>query len=158
MVPMLVVGSFGGTSFLSHDHDEEAAHTHIGPTHLVAQDLAGWHAGEHSISKNQADCVCLGGCGDGLPTEENEPFTAESPEGLLISIPDHEQMVARGIDLSQTLKTAQVVQCVLAWFWAQPDVSENMGSAGGCDPGGPRHLCALTAGQRLVRTSRALLI
>jgi hypothetical protein len=163
LIPVLVLGIFGGITFLSHSHDEHDSHLHasssFGDTRLSAEQHRLAHA--VGMDPHQGCRSCSEGCplSSSDPIEEQDfPAPTEAPDGLVITIPDHEQLVARGIDLSQTLKAAQVFQCFLASYWAQPDVSEEAGSPGGLDPSGPRHLCALTAGQRLVRTSQALLI
>lgn len=170
LMPVLVLGAFGGTTFLIHAHDEHDAHLHASfsiadsrfsaEQHLLAHGT-GTCGESHTHQGCHTDCE---GCPHSSPDpieEDDYPASSEEPAGLTITIPDHELLVACGIDLSQTLKSAQVVLCVFAWFWTQPDVIEEIGSPGGCGPGcggGPLQLCALTAGQRLVRTSQALLI
>lgn len=159
MVPLLAIGPFCGTSFLSHEHDEEGVHGHAGPTHVVMQDVAGWHASEHGVSPDNAAIARLAerNAGDELSVEGNEQ-ALESPSGLLVSSPVHEHLLVRGIDLSQALKSAQVAHGILAWFCLQAEFPEDHEPGGASDGNGPRHLLALTAGDRIVRTSRALLI
>lgn len=157
LIPILVLGVFGGTTFLAHAHDGHGAHLHA--SHSIEQ--ARFTAEQHRI----AHALDTATCDDqrvALPSELiavgdlSVPF--EDPEGLVITIPDHEQIVPRGIDLSQTLQAAQAFYCVLAGVLTPPDVSQETGSPGGQRASGPLHLSTLTAGQRLVRTSGALLI
>jgi hypothetical protein len=166
LIPILVVGAFGGTTFLAHAHAGHDSHLHAAASIEGARHAAEQHRLAHT--SGIADCDQLSAVVHG-PTKSGEvpsepiknpdlPTPSEDPSGLVITIPDHEQLVSRGIDLSQTIKAAQVFQCFLTSFWSPPDVTDETGSPGGCDSGGPQHLCALTAGKRLVRTSQALLI
>ncbi|MBU6414391.1 MAG: hypothetical protein KGS45_13085 [Planctomycetes bacterium] len=166
LIPILVLGAFGGTTFLAHAHDGHDAHLHASPSVEEARLSADQHRLAHALGI----ATCDGGhaCRDGhsssgeVPAEPKEdpdlPAPVEDPSGLVITIPDHEQLVSRGIDLSQTLQAAQVFYCALASLWTQPHVEQDEGSPGGSIASGPLHLTALTAGQRLVRTSSALLI
>ena len=166
LIPILVLGAFGGTTFLAHAHDGHDLHLHAAPSIEGARHAAEQHRLAHASGIARCDHLHAAAHGHSrsaeVPSEPIEnpalPTPTEDPSGLVITIPDHEQLASRGIDLSQSFKSAQVFQRLLASFWSQPDVSEETGSPGGCDPSGPRHLCALTAGQRLVRTSQALLI
>lgn len=166
LIPILVLGAFGGTTFLAHAHDGHDSHLHASPSIEEARLSAEQHRLAHALGIAACDGGHAGS--DGLPNSgevpaepiENPDFPApvEDPSGLVITIPDHEQLVSRGIDLSQTRQAAQVLHCALAWFWAQPHVEQDEGSPGGSIACGPMHLTALTASQRLVRTSNALLI
>lgn len=166
LIPILVLGAFGGTTFLAHAHDGHDAHLHAGPSIEVARLSADQHLLAHALGVATCDGVHAGHNGHSksgeAPVEPIEdpdfPAPVEDPSGLVITIPDHEQLVSRGIDLSQTLQATQVLHCALAWFWAQPHVEQDEGSPGGSIASGPLHLSALTAGQRLVWTSNALLI
>ena len=131
---MLFLWSFGGTTVLAHAHNDHDTHLHV----ALSEEAIRLSAEQHHLAHTSGGGSC--------------------DFDVIISIPDHDLMVARGINLSVTLKPARIIHFVLAWIWAQPCVSDQLGSPGGCPPSGPRHLCALTAGQRLVRTSQALLI
>lgn len=167
LVPLLVLGAFGGTSLLAHAHDGHGSHFHAASS-VVGARLA---AEQHRLAHASGTASChdvnnhhgVSSAPDRSPSEPaGDPKhlpDAEAPGGLIISIPDVEQLVSRGTDLSQELQATQVFQCVLAWVWVQPDVSEEPGSPGGArEVQGPVYLASLTAGQRLVRTSKALLI
>lgn len=164
LIPILVLGAFGGTNFLAHAHAGHDSHLHALPSIEEACFSAEQHRLAHALSIATCDDLHAGHGShresDDFPSEpiEGPDFPIEDPSGLVITIPDHEQLVSRGIDLSQTLQAAQILHCALAWFWTQPCLCDEMGSPGGQTVGGPLHLSALTAAQRLVRTSNALLI
>jgi len=166
LIPILVLGAFGGTTFLAHAHDGHDSHLHAAPSIDEARLAADQHRLAHALGAATCDGGQAGRDGHsnsgGVPAEPIEdpdvPAPVEDPSGLVITIPDHEQLVSREIDLSQTVQAAQVLHCALAWFWTQPHVEQDEGSPGGSTASGPLHLTALTAGQRLVRTSNALLI
>lgn len=144
IVPMLVLGSFGGTSVYWHSHGSEESHAHMGPTQILADASGCWHAVEPGIAANDAELGAI--------------FPVGNQDGVLISIPDHEQMLAQRLDLSVALKAAQVLECFIEAFRDQPEVAEDARPPDGWNVTAPQHLCALTAAQRLVRTSQALLI
>jgi hypothetical protein len=169
LIPILILGVFGGTTFLTHAHDGHDSHLHTAPSVEEARLSADRHLLEHDTGSAK----CEGGhtgharhdihSGSGEPASEpldgkDFPAPAEDPGSLVISIPDHEQFVTRGLDVSKTLQAAQVLCCALAWSWAEPQVEQNEGSPGGSIARGPLHLSSLTTGLRLVRTSHALLI
>ena len=166
LIPILVLGAFGGTTFLAHAHDGHDVHLHASASIEEARLSADRHRLAHALGIATCDDLPAGHDGHSksgdVPSQPKEgsdlPAPSEDPSGLVITIPDHEQLVSRGIDLSQTLQAAQVLHCALAWFWTQPDVSQEEGSPGERVVSGPLHLSALTAAQRLVRTSSALLI
>lgn len=166
LIPMLVLGAFGGTTFLAHAHDGHDAHLHASPSIEKAHLSADQHRRAHALDIVTCDGGHVGrvahfNSGE-VPAEPIEhpdlPAPVEDPKELVITFPDHEQLVSRGIDLSQSLHAAQVFQCARAWLWTQPHVEQDEGSPGGSVARFPLHLSALTAGQRLVRTSSALLI
>lgn len=162
LIPILVLGAFGGTTFLAHAHDGHDAHLHASPSIEEARLSAHQHRLAHALGIATCDGHDDHSSSGETPAEPVQdpdlPAPVEDPSGLVITIPDHEQLVSRGIDLSQALQAAQILHCALAWFWAQPHVEQDEGSPGGSIASGPLHLSALTAGQRLVRTSCALLI
>ncbi len=166
LIPILVLGVFGGTTFLAHAHDGHDAHLHASSSIEEARQSADQHRLAHALGIATCDGEHAGHDGHPnsgeVPAEPLEdpdfPAPAEDPTGLVITIPDHEQLVTRGIYLSQTLQTAQVLCSALAWCWARPHGEQDEGSPGGSMARGPLHLSALSAGQRLVRTSNALLI
>lgn len=166
LIPILVLGALGGTTFLAHAHDGHDTHLHASTSIEEARLSADQHRLAHAMGTATCDDPLAGrgrhSGSDQFPAHTAEgpdyPVPAEDPNGLVIAIPDHEQLVSREIDLSQSLQTAQVLHNALAWSWTQPDDAHEEGSPGGSTVGGPLHLSALTARQRLVRTSNALLI
>lgn len=166
LIPILILGVFGGTTFLAHAHDGHDVHLHASPSVEEARISANQHRLAHALGTATCDGGHAGRDGHSnsgeVPAETKEdpdfPAPVEDPSELVITIPDHEQLVSRGIDLSQTLQAARVLHCALASLWIQPPAEQDEGSPGGSIRSGPVHLTALTAGQRLVRTSNALLI
>jgi len=153
LIPMMVITAFGGTTFLAHAHVGHGTHLHAVATRDADRFCAEQHDALHA--SGSADH-------DHKPADTDHkhdfPSPVEEPEGLVITIPDHEIVAPRGVDVASVLKAVQVVQFPTSVLWETPDIAEVIGSPGGASLPGPRHLCALSAGQRLVRTSRALLI
>ncbi len=150
LIPLMVLSAFGGTAFLTHHHDELESHFHAfgGEVRCIS---AAEHRAAHRMQSPVGDpALCT--------TEGDGPEMLNESEGLSFRIPDHEQMVVRGVDVLATLSAVRFVQFVLAVVWKQPEVSEDTGSPGGRERVGAWHLCALFACERLVRTSQALLI
>ncbi|GMV26740.1 MAG: hypothetical protein AMXMBFR58_27710 [Phycisphaerae bacterium] len=153
LAPMMAMGTLGGAQFLSHGHDDHGTHLHpVGPlkgAELAAADHADDHGHDHAVSASDSPAPCDGD-EDGLP--------GEVPEGVIVSIDVHKQLPTRGTDLSKSLLPA--VMFVIAVFVVppSPELDGHVGSPGGAGGGGPLDLVALSASDRLVRTSRALLI
>jgi hypothetical protein len=166
LIPILVLGAFGGTTFLAHAHDGHTAHLHASQSIEEARLAADQHRLSHAMGIATCDGVHVGhdvrsnsGEVSHQPMEDPDfPAPVEDPIDLVITIPDHEQLTSRGIDLSQTLLAAQALHCALASFWAQPHAEQDEGSPGGPPASVPLHMSAITASQRLIRTSNALLI
>jgi hypothetical protein len=81
-----------------------------------------------------------------------------APDGVLVSLPDHKQVPARGADLGQALAPATSFVGLAFLAPPPPILDRRIGSPGGPPGGGPLSLRALSAGDRLMRTSCALLI
>jgi hypothetical protein len=167
MVPMFLLGVFGGTTFLAHAHDGHRLHLHasssVAEARLAAElhrlahaagtaDCGHHHHGEHDGDAHEH------GVPSGPGNDEHGPSTSDESDGFIVTVPDHEQLSSRGADLTKSLTTAEVLLVAAELLWDGPDLFDEVGSPGGRTAECPRHLCALTAGQRLVRTSRALLI
>jgi hypothetical protein len=153
--PVMLMGLFRGSAFQLHGHDDHGVHAHAvggsdqGPLVDADHDIRHGHRHPHVPADSTSPV--------GVPITDH----SESPEGLLVSVPDHDQLpIGRGLDLSTVWSkiAAFAVFDIFAPLW--PDLDRRMGSPGGGLPceGPPRCLCALSAGDRLVRTSRALLI
>jgi hypothetical protein len=166
LIPILVLGAFGGTTFLAHAHDGHGSHLHAAPSIADARQFADLHRLTHALGVSTCDDGQAGHNGVfrsgnvlAEPIDDHDfPSPGKEPSELVITIPDHDQLVSRGIDLSPTLQAAQVLQSALAWFWAQPHVEQDRGSPGGSIASNPLQLTSRTVRERLVRTSNALLI
>jgi hypothetical protein len=156
IAPMLVLGAFNRATFLAHGHDDHGMHLHQVGVHydgkLTAADHADDHADEHGHDHGPLPS-------DNLPDgEQGGTQLAEVPGGVLISFDTHKQLPTRTIDLGKTLSPAVVVAFIAFVLPISPDLDLHVGSPGGAFNCGPMNLLALRASDRLVRTSRALLI
>lgn len=168
LIAVLVLGAFGGTTFIAHAHDGHQTHLHVGPSRDAAMQLGMQHRLAHAAG--HADCGehYEGGdhdrrAHDPEPTHvPDSPASTEEPDDVSITIPDHDQLVTRGVDLARMAKVAACLACASAWVWNPPDVTQEVGSPGGRGGGrlsdAPLHLSSLKAMDRLVRTSSALLL
>lgn len=146
LIPLLVLSLFGGAAFLVHDHDDHGAHAHA----------AGADSGPFTASEHLAAHQRESESGDPVypDSERDLPALLVEVDGLRVCILDHEQVIARGMSAASLLSHLRLACTVIVLRWIPPDVVDDAG----CRSRGPRHLCALTAGQRLLRTSQALLI
>lgn len=171
LAPMLMLGALGGTTFLAHKHDGHGLHLHAADTAARALLSAADHRAAHRVGDCAVDPEAGGGADQEYrhsrsPSSENGPLIDDSrpgerdqaPDGLLVSLPDHEQLPTRGIDLSKNLTPAVVSILAELLVRPPPDLDRRIGSPGGLSGCGPLDLSALSAGDRLVRTSHALLI
>lgn len=154
LVPLMAIGTFGGAKFLAHGHDDHETHLHplglLKVAELAAADHADHHGHDHDV----------------LPSDRSVPFDgdeggeepAEVPEGVIVSIDVHKQLPTRGTDLGKSLLPAVMFVIAVFAMPPSPDLERHVGSPGGAIGGGPLDLVALSASDRLVRTSRALLI
>jgi len=163
LIPMLLLAGFGGTTLIAHAHSGHGTHFHADWLKPEPHFSSPQHQSPHGAKA----AACIHRDSDNFNTwpcdicplsieQPGFPPCGEGSEGLAISIPDDEQVVVREADVLAALKAAQFVQYVLAVVWKAPDVSEETGSPGGREPIGPGLLCALSACERLVRTSQAL--
>lgn len=171
VVPILVLGAFGGITFFAHAHGEHDPHLHAAPfassdrfcpeQHQLAHASGAATCDEHPRDNNQGEPgnhTHLSDCSD-------HPVSLDDSQGLLITIPDHEQLASRGVELSQIIQASPVFQAPSAWLAHPPDLAALLGDPG--DPSGPGggawspapvHLASLKAVHRLVRTSGSLLL
>lgn len=153
LAPMMALGTFGGARFLAHGHDDHGTHLHpvgqLKGAELTAADHADDHGHDHAVQPS--DCFVPG---DG---DEGE-LPGEVPKGVIVSIDDHKQLPPRGTDLGKSLLPAVMFVMAVFLMPPSPDLDRHIGSPGGASSGGPLDLVGLSASDRLVRTSRALLI
>lgn len=158
IAPMLVLGTFNGAAFLAHWHDDEGLHVHpigvLDGGKLAAADHADHHAhvDDHGHDHPAQSCDVPA---DGEPDEDQ---LATVPHGVIISFDVHKHVPTRSLDLGKILSPPATFQSVAFVLPMSPDLDPHVGSPGGSLNGGPIDLFVLSAGDRLVRTSRALLI
>jgi hypothetical protein len=168
LVPVLVLGVFGGTTVLAHTHSDHGLHLHVSTAFFNGGLCEGRHRLAHS--SDGADCGdhrhvelgCTGidaGPSDLTPAPEH-PVPAQEPDGVLITVPDHEHFAARGLELARAIRASHLFRIASGWIWNPPGLWEDIGSPGGRRGGArfdaPLHMASLTAVGRLVRTSGAL--
>jgi len=152
IAPLLVLGTFNPATFLAHGHDEHGVHLHaldvFDGTKLAAADHADDHGHDHAALPSE------------VPADEERDGSelAEVPDGVIFSFDVHTQLPTRSVDLGRTLSPAVMFAIVAFVLPTSPDLDLHVGSPGGAFSGGPMNLLALRAGDRIVRTSRALLI
>lgn len=148
VMTMVAIGRpFMGTAVLLHDHHDLGIHTHEASTMALA--FGGARSAVH-----HSDCQG----GHETPHHENGPASVEDCHITVVSIDfdpnPPSQLSSTGVDaITKSLATFGV-WCVLV----EPHAGPEPGAPGGDWICSPRHLCALTSGERLIATSRALLI
>lgn len=171
LTPLLMLGALGGTTFLAHRHDGHGLHLHAADTATEVERSAADHRAAHRMGDCPFD-PAAGAAADhrhghagsscsesGPPSQVDRPDeTHHAPDGLLVSVPDHEQLLRRGIDLSEAFPPGAVLISAAPVAPPPPDLARQIGSPGGLRGCGPLDLRALSAGDRLVRTSCALLL
>jgi hypothetical protein len=152
LMPMLSLGALGGLAFLAHGHDDHGMHLHpvnaLDRVSLTAADHADHHGHDHATVPSD----------DSFSDFETSDDLREVPDGVVVAFDDHKQLPTRGIDLSKSLTQIAVFMATVFVLPTSPDVHRHIGSPGGSGRYGPLHLFALTANDRLVRTTQALLI
>lgn len=158
LAPIMALGAIGGERFLVHSHDEHGTHWHPlnapNDTELGTADHAHQHERGHAAPAS--DCTFLCDRDQDRDGPDEEP--CEVPEGVIVSIDVHKQLPTRGTDLGKSLLSAATLMIAVFAMPPSPDLERHIGSPGGSLGGGPMDLIALSASDRLVRTSRALLI
>lgn len=166
LIPVMIVAAFGGTHYLAHAHDGHALHLHAASSIEGARLSGQQHRHEHATGVATCGDLHAGHHEDSEPDDvpadckEGTDFLAliQEQSGLIVSIPDHEQFASRAFEFPHFIHDPWLIDDAIVWLWTQPDVSEEKGSPGGRIIGGPLHLSARTASERLVWTSNALLI
>jgi hypothetical protein len=152
IAPILVFGISMRAKFLAHCHHEQQVHLHpvavLANSELCAADHAGddghGHASLGSDRPDGGQRVC-------------REF-GKAPCGLIICFDVHKQLPTRTLDFGKPLSRAAIVAIAACVPSKSQYLDLRVGSPGGALNGGPMHRLSLKAGDRLVRTSRALLI
>ncbi|MFM9995369.1 MAG: hypothetical protein ACKVU4_06155 [Phycisphaerales bacterium] len=160
---LLAAGALGGVHALAHAHDGHGLHFHGAESIRGAEAGAAAHLTAHAAGR----CSLAGGesCSDAVedgapgrsPNESPEPSPTDRREGVKFSVPDLDSFRVRaaGLDpfrVSHIALPPMFIVTVSAW------ADRPRGDSGGGGEAGSLPACARRAGERIVRTSRALLI
>jgi len=152
LMPILSLGTLGGSAYLAHGHDEHGMHLHpvkaLDRAALTAVDHAVHHGHDHAAVPSE----------ESLSDIETSDDLSEVPACVVVAFDDHKQLPTRGMDLRKSLAPMAVFIAAVFAPPTAPDVDRHIGSPGGSCRNGPLNLLALSANDRLVRTSQALLI
>lgn len=162
--PLLVLGVFGGAQFLTHGHAQSGLHLHpvvaIEGGGLVMADRSCHEGHTHAPLPVAADCA--GGAnhaGHAHAISDNDCHEPRPVHGVILSWPELEHLLSRGVDLGDLLCAVPVY---IPAIFVLPSLSDDAAIVWIKSPGpsshGPASLCALSARDRLVRTSTALLL
>jgi hypothetical protein len=152
IAPLVVLGAFNRATFLAHGHDDHGMHLHaVGILHTDSLDSEGHtHGHGRPHSGRRFDC--------GVSDDHVCCDTGEVPCGELHCVDVHKLLPKRSATFKKSLSPAAVFAMVAFVLPTSPDLNLHVGSPGGGARDGPMDLLALSANDRLVRTSRALLI
>lgn len=153
LAPVLVLGGFAGAEFLAHSHEEHGFHLHAvssGDARIVS---AADHVADHG--RDQPDPNAGASSDEQTPAGDEDPAgECDETDGTIIAIGHHQKAPNRGTSLSTLLTPALTVVAILTpvqpgpcWVSIAPPRSA-----------GPVFLSTLKTGDRLVRTSCALLL
>ncbi len=139
-----IVRPFTGTAILLHDHHDSGSHAHVAPVVVIASVTAACHADFHEDT--------------GVPPLGAWSCSLNDTHGLVIVVVGDPQLPAARLVMPTNL-TGKTWATVSPWCaLLSPPAGPGPGLSGGGMIGGPRHLRTLAAGDRLIATSRALLI
>lgn len=161
----LMLGMLGGFSVVSHSHDGHGVHWHAAKSPEAATILAAAHLEAHRSEQADASHAHFD---DYCPGHQHREHDAETPDnqpaegdhgGLLVTVPDHEQVNRRAGEVVLAASTESVSVPPLPEPGLSPAIIDALSEPVFRGRSAvPRHLCALRASERLVATSRALLI
>lgn len=159
ILPIVLASLFGGSSILSHSHHGHGSHWHIAPSRDHANLVAALHQGLHHAGPLSDSALCPSASDHDRPSD---PHTAPEPdaprEGALITLPDHDQSLTRAGPLL-TAPANDHAFILVRWALAPVTLPTRAGpEPAGAPPNSPPHLATLRPADRLLRTSRALLI
>lgn len=156
IAPMLLLGAFNGATFLAHRNHEHGVHLH--PIGLL-------HSGVLAMDDHAS---CHGHDDASLPAERPAEGDQEGDQGgdelkagpccFIVCLDVQKQLPTRNLGLRKSLFPEAVCPIVAHVAPKLPQLDLSVGSRSGSLHDGPMHLILLGAGDRLVRTSRALLI
>lgn len=151
LVPLMAVGTFGGAHCIVHCHDDSGTHLHSVSSIDGGECVQVAHAAAHQQgdAPSPTDTVALAAtdCAD-----QNG-----NPDGTEVSLGVHKQISPRGPGLAEVLLFTALVSIALPPETPPPPVP-HAGSPGVPHGKGPVSFIALCANERLVSTSRALLL
>jgi hypothetical protein len=149
VIPMMALGVFNRAVYLSHTHDDHGLHLHS---------LSAWDGGMLDPAHHLADHGHPEVPGH-IPAdgEEHGLELAVVPGTVVITPEAPKQLPPRGLDLTKTLTPVAILVIAVFALPAPPDPGLHIGSPGG-HASGQMDLLARGAMDRLVRTSRALLL
>lgn len=151
VIPVLVLGVFDRVTFLWHGHDGHGVHLHA---------LSASEGGHVAVANHIVDtCHDRSGVPDhiSIDHESSGVERAELPDGVIITVDVPETLPSRGGDLTKALNPTVVFTFAVFVLPASREIGLHIGSPGG-RVSSQMDLFALSANDRLVRTSRALLI
>lgn len=147
LTPLLVLSSFGGTRCLTHAHDGRDS------VAATAQAQSATHRGLDA---------CQFHCESDRPADVpvNEPAEPQDSPCILVALPDQDQLPSRAVEIERPVSTEDAFAAALSLVLALPEFDPLCVAPDGrpTSSRGPAHLLALRVGDRLVRTSCALLI
>jgi hypothetical protein len=121
LAPMLCIARpHGGWLFLSHTHDDHGSHSHPlnGGKPLSGADHA-THHGDHDSLPGDAD-------------EEGRTDLAQAPDGVIVSVPDHQPVPARTLELRDVISPTPDVIAVLTFALPVPEPPPRPGGMSAC--------------------------
>lgn len=144
MIMVALVRPFTGTAILLHDHNDSGSHTHEASGVALSLHNSSWHHECHARN--------------GFPQHENEQPCYEDCNVKVILLFADPHVPARPVTALTDTLTKPLITLDVSMFVVPLSV--------GLEPcvqkprfvDTPRHLCALSAGKRIIATSHAILI
>ncbi len=149
ILPTLLLSAFGGAQLLVHSHAGHGTHVHAPPAVEGGGFAPAWHAAHHEHDHPATPT--------NDPDHEHHASGAALPDSVLVSLPDIQPL--RGRELACPDPSLSVLASPVLWLTDplpnQCDYSDERARPAGQ---APLDLIALSAADRIVRTSNALLI
>lgn len=176
MIPILILTTFGGTTLVAHAHHGHSTHLHAATSISAARDLANQHLIAHALgsahcetSAPKAQIACAAqdhvplasdqSC-SGHRTPNDQPSTPsdESPDGLVISVPEQAPLVSSPVSMPCFHASGDLIAVFASCLIAAADSITLAASPARITTQLPRQHCAQPATARIVSTSCALLL